>query len=41
MVYSPDAILEIYGKWWPIEIKGINTQEYQAACDLPLLEAIP
>lgn len=40
MLYSPDAILEIFGERWPVEIKGINTEEYQDACNLPLLEAI-
>lgn len=40
LYHSPDAILEVAGTIYPIEIKGINTEEYQAACELPLEEAI-
>lgn len=40
LYYSPDAILIIAGTVYPIEIKGINTDEYQAACDAPLEEAV-
>jgi len=39
--YSPDAIIEDHqGKWYPVEIKGINHDEYQAACALPLEQAV-
>jgi hypothetical protein len=38
--YSPDAIITALGKTRVVEIKGINTEEYQSVHDLPLEEAV-